>query len=252
VKADDALSLRPTETVRKQYTAGPFRIARWAEITNAHILPGPAIITGLKEGARNAIAAHHAAVHTEISAEPRMDAANGDSDSEEPPLSPSPDILRSQSPRSGSWASDRLDAATPEPSERKLSIVSISTTISTRTESISTLPTPDMDFESMDNPVARLGDAPIQRSLLLLAEMSSKGHLLTGAYTEQCVTLAREHQDFVMGFIAQRSLNSQPGDNFLTMTPGCQLPPSSEGSTNGTNGVGDKFGQQYNTPRKLI
>jgi uridine monophosphate synthetase len=44
-----------------------------------------------------------------------------------------------------------------------------------------------------------------------------------------------------MGFIAQRPLNSEPGDNFITMTPGVQL---AEG--------GDSMGQQYNTPRKII
>lgn len=230
------------ETVRKQYTGGPFRIASWSEITNAHILPGPAIISGLKEGARNAIAAHHAAVHTEISADPQLSGSNVDSDEESISTAGLPPPL---SPRTNSTSSnDRLDA---DASGRKLSIVSISTTISTRTESINRNPPPE---ENALNALASLGEAPVERSLLLLAEMSSKGHLLTGAYTEACVTLARENRDFVMGFIAQQSLNTQPGDNFLTMTPGCQLPPESD--TSRINGTGDNLGQQYNTPRKII
>ncbi|KAG9537582.1 orotidine-5'-phosphate decarboxylase, partial [Aureobasidium melanogenum] len=32
-------------TVQKQFTAGPLQIVRWANIINAHIFPGPAIIT---------------------------------------------------------------------------------------------------------------------------------------------------------------------------------------------------------------
>lgn len=44
-----------------------------------------------------------------------------------------------------------------------------------------------------------------------------------------------------MGFIAQRSLNEQPEDNFITMTPGVQLQAG-----------GDGLGQQYNTPSKVV
>lgn len=78
---------------------------------------------------------------------------------------------------------------------------------------------------------------PKGRALLLLAEMSSKGSLATGNYTQKCIEWAREHAEFVIGFIAQRKLDP----TMLTMTPGVSL--SQEG---------DQLGQQYNTPHDVI
>jgi uridine monophosphate synthetase len=249
------LRLTPPGTVQKQYTSGPIRIARWAEITNAHILPGPAIVTALRAAAAATIAAYNTAVHTEISATaPPVNPSTcppspslSDSDAELlEPISPSPPLAE--------WDADKgtLDAPRGSP-DRKCSVVSISTTISTRTENISPHPTPDIDHsDGADVPalLERLGETPYQRALLLLAEMSSEGHLLTPAYSAACVAIARQHRDFVMGFIAQRSLNTEPGDNFVTMTPGCQLPPVGKEKEGGK--MGDGLGQQYNTPRKLV
>jgi uridine monophosphate synthetase len=95
--------------------------------------------------------------------------------------------------------------------------------------------------EDSEAALEALGPPPFYRSLLVLAEMSSKDNYFTPQYTEACVKHARLNKDFVMGFIAQRSLNSDKHDNFITMTPGVQL-----------SAGGDDMGQQYNTPRKII
>ncbi|MCH9644957.1 MAG: orotidine-5'-phosphate decarboxylase [Gammaproteobacteria bacterium] len=119
-------------TVKHQYADGIYHIADWAKITNAHIVPGPGIIEGLKTVG--------------------MSKGNG---------------------------------------------------------------------------------------LLLLAQMSSTGTTAKGEYTQENVTLAMQHKDFVMGFICQQRLTDDPG--FIHMTPGVKLDQG-----------GDSLGQQYLTPQKVI
>lgn len=80
---------------------------------------------------------------------------------------------------------------------------------------------------------------PRGRGLLLLAEMSPQGNLAKGTYTEESLQMAKNNKDFVIGFITMRQLIDDPC--FINMTPGVQL----------TQG-GDSFGQQYNTPEKVI
>ncbi|TFK29401.1 orotidine-5'-phosphate decarboxylase [Coprinopsis marcescibilis] len=90
---------------------------------------------------------------------------------------------------------------------------------------------------------------PLRRGLLLLAEMSTKGTLANGAYTEAAVQMARQNRDFVIGFIAQRRMDgvgAPPGvdsddEDFLIITPGVGLEQK-----------GDKMGQQYRTPQQVI
>lgn len=80
---------------------------------------------------------------------------------------------------------------------------------------------------------------PLNRALLLLAELSSKGTLITEAYTQTAIRLAEAHSDFVIGFICQRKLSAHPA--LIHMTPGIHL-----------SQAGDKEGQQYNTPHHAI
>lgn len=80
---------------------------------------------------------------------------------------------------------------------------------------------------------------PKGRGALLLAELSAKGNLIDAEYTEQAVALAKQHQDFIMGFISQKRLIDD--EAFIHMTPGVNI-----GET------GDSLGQQYNTPEAVI
>ncbi|KAG9202447.1 orotidine 5'-phosphate decarboxylase [Epicoccum nigrum] len=238
------------ETVQKQYTSGHHRIALWAEITNAHVISGPAIVTALEKAAESTIAKYNTGVHTEISSTPYQAKLNGadEDDDEDDVVPPMEGAL--ESPMLMDDGERRLSI---KPTDRKQSVVSVSTTISTRTESIS--PRPEalnacgeaFDLDTVKQ-LVRLGEPPFLRSLLLLAEMSSAGHLMTPEYRQASVDIARSHREFVMGFIAQRTLNTEPDDNFITMTPGCQLPPPGQEGAK----LGDSLGQQYNTPRKLI
>ena len=90
---------------------------------------------------------------------------------------------------------------------------------------------------------------PLGRVLLLLAEMSTKGSLATGSYTEDAVRMARANKNFVIGFIAQRRMDNvgvsagEPTeeDDFLILTPGV-----------GLDSRGDSMGQQYRTPKEVI
>ena len=77
------------------------------------------------------------------------------------------------------------------------------------------------------------------RGLLLLAEMSSKGTLAKGEYTNETLKMAEDNKDFVIGFITMRKLLDDPC--FINMTPGVKL---AEGN--------DNLGQQYNTPENVI
>jgi uridine monophosphate synthetase len=224
--------------VQKQYTSGPLSIAKWAEIVNAHIFPGPAIVAALKAAASSAISDYNTKVHTEVTAGSPGASGGSDDDMQESSVHSNDDSLY---PGSGTTTRDM----------RKASVVSISTTITSKTEHISPQPTPFIEVEGANGPSAEvfasLGNPPYMRALLLLAEMSSEGNLLTGAYTEQCVAIARQHRDFVIGFIAQRSLNTEPEDNFITMTPGVSLPPPGQQSV-----AGDDLGQQYNSPEHVV
>ncbi|KAG7464128.1 hypothetical protein MATL_G00184030 [Megalops atlanticus] len=80
---------------------------------------------------------------------------------------------------------------------------------------------------------------PLDRGCLLIAQMSSKGSLATGDYTQAVVRMADEHSDFVFGFISGERISSKP--QFVHMTPGVQMQSG-----------GDDLGQQYSTPSDVI
>lgn len=125
-------------TVKNQYKGGVFRIASWADITNAHGVTGAGIVAGLKEAAQ----------------------------------------------------------------------------------------------ETTDEP----------RGLLMLAELSSKGSIAYGEYTEKTVEIAKTDKEFVIGFIAQRQMGGQEeGFDWIIMTPGV-----------GLDDKGDALGQQYRTVDEVI
>ncbi|CAI6336337.1 unnamed protein product [Periconia digitata] len=261
------------ETVQKQYTSGYHRIAYWSQITNAHVLPGPAIVTALHQAADVTIAKLNTGVYTNISSNPRPRKIHGvagieeEDDVEDDDDDDDEKITKDKEDQAEQDAKDNdVALATPpaneefeerklaaQPKDRKHSVVSVSTTISFRHESISPRPDPEFSNDeafivSKDTMLKRLETVPILRQLLLLAEMSSEGHLMTPEYQQKTVEIARANSQFVMGFIAQRSLNTEKSDNFITMTPGCKLPPPGQEGQK----LGDGLGQQYNTPRKLI
>ncbi|KAI1076557.1 Orotidine 5'-phosphate decarboxylase [Whalleya microplaca] len=226
-------------TVQLQYTHGTARIIDWAHIVNVNMVPGKASVTALEQAAAHWRSRVNYEVRTSVTVGTPVSDSFDDDGAEEgedrfAPLEP---------PGQG----------IPGPNNgRKGSIVSITTL----TQSFEPVDSPRFGRsiaegdERDDRLYAGIEEPPWERGLLILAQMSSKGNFMTEDYTKACVEAAREHKGFVMGFISQESLNSEPDDAFISMTPGCQLPPEDEKE----NGVvtGDGLGQQYNDPSKII
>jgi orotidine 5'-phosphate decarboxylase subfamily 1 len=78
-----------------------------------------------------------------------------------------------------------------------------------------------------------------QRGCLIIAEMSSSGHLLDKQYQHACIQMAVENRDFVIGFISQHRLTES--FDFIYMSPGIQI----------ENKI-DALGQQYTSPETAI
>lgn len=80
------------------------------------------------------------------------------------------------------------------------------------------------------------------RGLLMLAELSSKGSLAYGEYSEKTIDIAKSDKEFVIGFIAQRDMGGRDeGFDWIVMTPGV-----------GLDDKGDGLGQQYRTVDEVI
>ncbi|KAG9248895.1 orotidine 5'-phosphate decarboxylase-like protein [Calycina marina] len=229
-------------TVQLQYTEGSARIIEWSHITNVNMIPGKAVVDSLHGAAVRWREKKKYEVKTDISVgTPRAESVNEEYDSEDGAAKmPVPE-------ENGSGSA--LDAYVHARDGRKASIVSV-TTVSQHFEPANS----PRNWENLDEEdevlYPGIEGAPLERGLLLLAQMSSKGNFMTADYTNACVESAREHKSYVMGFISQESLNSEPEDMFMSMTPGCQLPPEEDDENAPIEGDGK--GQQYNTPRKLI
>lgn len=85
-----------------------------------------------------------------------------------------------------------------------------------------------------------------ERGVLILAEMTSKGSLATGAYTKASIDIARQYPQTIMGWVATRELSqfSDAGardEDFVVFTTGVNL-----------SSKGDALGQQYQTPTSAM
>ncbi|KAI0137119.1 Orotidine 5'-phosphate decarboxylase domain-containing protein [Xylariales sp. AK1849] len=226
-------------TVQMQYTAGSARIIDWAHIVNVNMVPGKAAVTALAEAGAKWRSRVNYEVKTSVTVGTPVADAFGENDASED------DDRLAPLEVSGTQGSHHRDSE----NGRKGSIVSI-TTVTQSFESVDSPRFATTTDEGDELVYAGIEEPPYDRGLLILAQMSSKGNFMNEEYTQACVEAAREYKGFVMGFISQESLNSTPADNFIHMTPGCQLPPEGEEE----NGIvaGDGLGQQYNTPSKLV
>ncbi|CAN8103440.1 unnamed protein product [Discula destructiva] len=243
-------------TVQAQYVGGTARVIDWAHIVTANISAGKPMVGAMAEAAAKWRERCNYEVRTSVTVgTPVSDEFDeDDEDMDEDDGFEDGWARKNGRPSSRGLLEQRDVNMMPPPPPRDMdgrkgSIVSITTV----TQSFEPADSPRLSksLSDVDDVVfPGIEEAPLERGVVLLAQMSSVGHFLTGEYTKACVEAAREHKEFVMGYVAQENLNSQPEDNFLHMTPGCKLPPDGEDETNGI--AGDGLGQQYNTPAKLI
>ncbi|KAH7321209.1 orotidine 5'-monophosphate decarboxylase [Stachybotrys elegans] len=221
-------------TVELQYVSGSARIIDWAHIVNVNMVPGKASVTSLSKAAARWRERYPYEVKTSVSVGTPTAESFDDEDGDE------------TSPTEAVYVPRAMDG-------RKGSIVS--TTILTQQYEPAVSPRLNKTIcEGDDDMFPGIDEVPLSRGLLILAQMSSEGNFMNQEYTQACVEAARENKDFVMGFVSQESLNSDPSDLFIHMTPGCQLPPEDDMDDMDEKVVlkGDGKGQQYNTPQNII
>ncbi|KAI1476602.1 Orotidine 5'-phosphate decarboxylase [Daldinia eschscholtzii] len=229
-------------TVQQQYTAGTARIIDWAHIVNVNMIPGKAAVTALHQAAARWRSRVNYEVRTSVSVGTPVSDEFDENGSDEADGHPTTALSPSKEPPPASNFRS-------EHNGRKGSIVSI-TTLTQSFEPVDSPRFGNSIAEGDELVYPGIEEPPWERGLLILAQMSSEGNLMTKEYTQACVEAAREHKDFVMGFISQETLNSESSDAFISMTPGCQLPP--DGDEEDGSVAGDGLGQQYNTPTKLV
>ena len=221
-------------TVELQYTQGTARIIDWAHITNVNMVPGKASVTSLANAAARWLQRLPYEVKTLVSVGTPQNQDDEEEESDSDKLD----------------GKDQNSTVSKDSSDgRKGSIVSVTTVTQQYESARSPRTTQTIAEEGGNMLLGGLEEPPLNRGLLILAQMSSAGNFMNAEYTKACVEAAREHKDFVMGFVSQESLNSQPDDDFIHMTPGCQLPPEDDEDA---EVKGDGKGQQYNTPEKII
>ncbi|KZZ98599.1 orotidine-5'-monophosphate decarboxylase [Moelleriella libera RCEF 2490] len=237
-------------TVEMQYTGGSARIIEWAHIVNVNMIPGKASVTSLAKAAVRWFERYPYEVKTSVSvgtptAEDFDENDTGSSDDDD---NGDDGPKRKRAATAAAAAAATSSYRRPDDG-RKGSIVSV-TTVTQQYEPVNS-PRLSKTMTGGDEVLfAGIEEAPMIRGLLILAQMSSAGNFMTKEYTEACVEAAREHKNFVMGFVSQEALNTLPDDQFIHMTPGCQLPPEDEDQD--AEMQGDGKGQQYNTPQKIV
>lgn len=89
---------------------------------------------------------------------------------------------------------------------------------------------------------AGMVDAPKERGVFLLAEMSSSGNLINDQYKDATAKLATNNEDvdFVAGIVCQNA-DSFAFPGLIQLTPGVKI-----------DHTGDKLGQQYQTPEYIV
>lgn len=91
-----------------------------------------------------------------------------------------------------------------------------------------------------------------ERALLLLAQMSTVDAQTNEQTKNVALEAAKEHRDFVCGFICQERLDASDF-SFLYMTPGVNMTEESgESSAAMAKDDNRRLGQQYNDPHKVI
>lgn len=245
-------------TVQMQYVGGTARVIDWAHIITANMSAGKAMVGAMAEAAAKWRERINYEVRTSVTVgTPTSDSYEDEDEDEDVDMDMvDPNVYQKNGRH---FSGDRLDARDinmmpppppRDPDGRKGSIVSITTV----TQSFEPADSPRLSkslSDVEDVVFAGISEAPLERGVVLLAQMSSAGNLMKPDYTQACIEAAREHKEFVMGYVAQENLNSEPEDNFIHMTPGCKLPPEGD-EDNGEGLQGDGMGQQYNTPAKLI
>lgn len=228
-------------TVQMQYTSGSARIIEWAHIINVNMVAGKSSVVALASAAARWRERYPYEVKTSVTVgTPRSENFDDYEDGAEEP----PELMTA----SGQQQATNPPGAYRPADVRKGSIVSI-TTLTQHFEPADSPRLSKSLAEGDETLFAGIEEPPMDRGLLILAQMSTADNLMTPQYTQACVEAARETKGFVMGFVSQENLNSTPEDQFICMTPGCQMPLEGE-EMNGVSGDGK--GQNYNSPQKLI